>query len=443
MVTERDFDLNHVSKQVFQLAKEHEINYDRERIIPNDNSLADDLWEAGLSLFLRSGIYYLSTRRIIRFTEDEVKEALRGLAGKIAVGEGKDRREITNRVVEDPKFPTIFAGPFGADVSQEMFIKLNQAYAQEPSIDVLFMPGHLSKIKGVAIRVNSPLEVEAALRSAQWTRKAIELAGREGMPVAVQASGISGLAEMVASNPEWGFRRSDPRAVLFLPELKTSDPFMARAAHYIDYGCPIYGGFTTLIGGYGGGPNSTAIAAIAHHIAALLVFKADIVHLGPQHILLGQQSNPMSLWEASITAQAVARNSRIIRTTSATVSGRPFSKQMFYEAAALAVSAAVGGSNLSGPRSAKPIYENHVSPLDARFFAEVGRAATRIKREDANDIVKELLKRYEDKIRFEKAPVGKPFEECYNVQTLTPKEEYVELYSEAKKEMENLGVSFI
>jgi len=58
----------------------------------------------------------------------------------------------------------------------------------------------------------------------------------------------------------------------------------------------------------------------------------------------------------------------------------------------------------------------------------------------ANEMVKELLTKYEEKIPD--APVGKKFQELFNIETLEPKSEYFDLYYKMKEEMTSYGLKF-
>jgi len=98
------------------------------------------------------------------------------------------------------------------------------------------------------------------------------------------------------------------------------------------------------------------------------------------------------------------------------------------------------GSNVSGPRPAEPLGYNDVSPLMARLFAEVAHAAAKLARAQAAPIVETLYAKYKDKITFEEAPKGQPFEELYDVDSLTPTAEHQAVYDEVKAELIRLGV---
>ena len=113
-----------------------------------------------------------------------------------------------------------------------------------------------------------------------------------------------------------------------------------------------------------------------------------------------------------------------------------------YEIAALATSVVPSGSHVAGPRPADPKFDNHNSPLMARFLGEVAHAASKFKLETANEIAKTLYEKYKDKLDFEVAPVGKPFEELYDINTLKPRPEHYKQYQEVKMELADMGFEF-
>jgi len=51
----KDFDMK-IFTETSRLVKEHDIKYDPSVYVPDDDSLADDLWKAGLELFLSTGM---------------------------------------------------------------------------------------------------------------------------------------------------------------------------------------------------------------------------------------------------------------------------------------------------------------------------------------------------------------------------------------------------
>jgi hypothetical protein len=80
--------------------------------------------------------------------------------------------------------------------------------------------------------------------------------------------------------------------------------------------------------------------------------------------------------------------------------------------------------------------------MEARMAAEVGHACAQMKltREEANSILLGILERYEEQIAD--APLGSEFQECYDVKTSLPSEEYRDLYQRVREELAALGLEF-
>lgn len=434
-----DFLMQRVAANVLALKKEYDVKWDGKTLVNLDDGLADRCWEAGKELVLRTGLFSMNSRRVIQFTKDEIEDTLNNLPGNLNMGEGKEFTTVYHRDVEDPRPPFVMSGPFNADTHEDMFIKLNEAFAQERIIDSLFLPGYLKELDGLMIRPNSGLSSRAAVLYGEWAREAVRRAGRPGM--AIIGHSVMALNEIACTNEAFGLRKTDPRAMVLLSELQVDDVTMGRMGYYLAYGAPIYMAHTPLVGGYGGGPDGTAIIAVASFIASVML-NSEICHIGPQHIKYKTQTNNHSLFLGSLANQAANRNSKIITTTSHTTAGRAGSDQYAYEFAALELAVVTGGSNISGPRPAEPLGFNNVSPLMGRLFAEVGHAAAKLSREQAAGIVEKLFEKYKDTMTLETAPKGLPFEQLYDTGKLVPTAEHKACYDRVKEELARLGVPF-
>jgi methylamine--corrinoid protein Co-methyltransferase len=84
---------------------------------------------------------------------------------------------------------------------------------------------------------------------------------------------------------------------------------------------------------------------------------------------------------------------------------------------------------------------DYTSPLDPLFASEIAHATAGMRREEANNIVKALLEKYESQLR--EPPMGKKYQECFDVATGKPKPEFVALYRETRQEMaDEFGLQF-
>jgi methylamine--corrinoid protein Co-methyltransferase len=80
--------------------------------------------------------------------------------------------------------------------------------------------------------------------------------------------------------------------------------------------------------------------------------------------------------------------------------------------------------------------------MEARMGAEAGHLAARQKvtREQVNEMVKRILNEYED--QFGDPPLGKRFDECYDLDTLQPTREYLDLYDRIKEKLTGFGLEY-
>jgi methylamine--corrinoid protein Co-methyltransferase len=80
--------------------------------------------------------------------------------------------------------------------------------------------------------------------------------------------------------------------------------------------------------------------------------------------------------------------------------------------------------------------------MEARISAETGHLVARqsIPRDSANDMVKKILAEYEAGIPT--APEGKRFDECYNLETVRPTREYLDLYDRCKEKLRGIGLDY-
>ena len=447
----KDFDMK-IFSVASRLSKEHGIRYDPETPVSSDDGLADDAWEAGFELFREVGSYCMNSGRVIKFEESEIRDGLREVRGEAVIGEGAERRTLTLRGVEDKRPPSIVCGGvIESDFPEgENFVKLYQSIAQEPVIDGFYVGPPLHTSEGRLVRSGTPLEAHLGRSMVSWVREAVRRAGRPGMHFISACT--PAIANVAAADPSDGLRRTDGIVSTIMPELKTDYENLNKVTFSHDYGCVkhVYNG--GMIGGWAGGPEGALIVSLASAIMAVMVYKVGI---GSSYNALGylRASTPNysafvtrpCLWGSSIGSQAISRNTRIINTAVAMTNAGPGTEMQFQEiAAALCASIPCGREGLSqGVRRFKvrPLLG---SGLENRFWGEVGHAMAGVKRDFANSLAKEMLARYENKITKDSdgGPLGHTFDEIYDLNTLAPRKNFLEVYEKVKKELENLGLEF-
>jgi len=85
-----DWDMDKVLLPVRRLVKKFDLSWNRTQVVPNDPDLADRIFQAGLALARQSGVYAISTGRVIEFSEQEIMTALKAMPCSLQMGEGDE-----------------------------------------------------------------------------------------------------------------------------------------------------------------------------------------------------------------------------------------------------------------------------------------------------------------------------------------------------------------
>ncbi len=438
----KKFDIQVLFPKTQELVKKYGIKYDPELLVPTDDALIDNVYQAGLELLVETGILCTDTDKLIKFEKKEVEDTIKFAPGEVTLGEGKETVIMAHRGIEDKRLPVIWGGPVAVPISEDIAVKAYESYAREPSLDVLWI-GTPSEIGGMPVKSGSPLEMRAEKMNVSWAREAFRRAGRPGLPMGGSAA-VTPRAAIGACNPEWGYRKSDIIHCYIQPNMKTDYDALSRAEHYQAYGCRIWGGGTTFIGGIVGGPEGAAIAAVAEALATYMVYRADVPFLWTPvaHYAPGMASRK-SLWATSLGSAAIARHTtfaHFIPSPYQAYAG-PCTDMYLFEIASTTTAFVVCGAHpIQGGGCQGGQTDYFGGPLDTKFLREVAYAATRLNRKQANEIVKAILAKYEVRIKEKNPPTGKKFQECNDRNTLKPTQEYLDLYYKIKKELADLGL---
>ncbi len=441
LIFERDFDRKVLMPNIKRVVKEYDLKFDPEIPIPSDDSLAKDVWRAGVDLFLSVGTFCTSTSRRMLFTDEDLKEALWNYHQQIEIGEGQNRKIWSSRRVESKNYPGCLFTPVGVRCSEENFVHMLMAYMQEPLADGVSTP-ILEKIEGQYAKTYSPFEQQGGVVHAQYSRQAAVRVGRPGLPVVLTGTALSAASQIASSDQMWGARTSDLRLVSIISELKTDYDLLNKALHFRQFGGNVGTLTSPLFGAYAG-IEGTTVLGIASHLQGLMVNQGDFTCYFPVHMRYVNNTSREMLWLVSLTYQALAENSNLISASNGFAVAGPCTDMVLYEASLHGIVSAVSGSAVLWEiASAMNKQFERTTPMEARMACETGLAAinSELKRSDVNEIVKTILPKYEN--RFNDPPFGKSFPECYDVKTLKPSTEYLELYKKIKKELEELGLHY-
>lgn len=435
-----EWDTQIVPDTVNELLKKYQIEkvYNPSKPVNTDDELADTFFKAGVELAERTGFFCETTGRIISFSRDEILEAVKEEIPFIIFGTHPDQVTLWARRPEDTRPPLAFLGPLGEETDEELWLPVHRSVAQYRVVDGL-VPGTLAKLRGKRIRTRTPIETLAGKHEAELTKLAVSMVGRPNMALSGVETSPSEFGHFGGYGTPGGYTIHDCPIILSVSELRTTYGHMHKAAHLEILGAPIFSGHRSMVGGNVGSPEGCAMVAVAAVILQILVHRASIPGGSTFDIRFLGDSSRASIWADSISGQAQTRNIvRPVEGMMSTVAGA-CTEMLLEELVARGVALVTSGrSCIWGVRTAGGSYRNRSTGLESKFAAEVLKAAAGLSREDANEIVDTFLKKYEHKLK--NPPLGKSFIECFNINTLQPTEEWLNIYNLKVKELADVGL---
>lgn len=438
-VSKEDWDLDYIVMTTRDLVEKYDLDWDKNVITPSDDDLAERIFKAGRELILETGLYNISTSKVIKFTEEEVDEALRHCPKTLVMGEGKDAVTLYARNPEDTRKPIVTAGNPGVPTPEALFKPTVKSWAQEPAVDMITC-GSLVDVDGFKVISREPSELIAVRRELQYLRQILKEVGRPGMGMLAAESSVSEIGDLSVVHPDY-LRKCDSHLVALFNELIIDRDNMLRAASSIEYGMRNASLACVMVGGLAGGAAGAAVVMVASMLAANIICRADYHLCHPIHIKNTATSARECMWLQSVVCQAFAKCAPSIIVCDIYPKSGAMTKELLYEVAANALAITVSGGHLEGVGSSDGLRPNGTG-LEARLMGEVGAAASRqgITREQGNVMINKLLDKYEFIFNKEDGNPGVRFDEAYDITSITPKKEWLKMYEEVKVELHEMGL---
>jgi len=442
LMEERDFDrlVGRVSKEVI---KKYDIKYDPEDVVTSDDNLADRLFDGAVEYFLEVGVYCTDTGRVMKFTKEELFDALNEGTNKIIWGEGRDQRVQRTRKPEDTCPPFTNFTLVGTPYPEEVFLQAAMSAAKEPLADCFSGGSILHTLGGMEIRSGSPMEVEAAIWDVGTRREAARRSGCPGKGMYTQVSSAEKADAMIAAaRPEFGALARDGVLMAPIAEMKVDHDRMKKVPFLRRLTYSMGGLIIPLMGGLAGGPEGSCINTVAHVFLCRLVFESEYAVCAPIDIHETCNTTRAMLWHVSLQHQALARNTHLLHFANGLIAAGPCTEFACYELINHGITAAVSGAAHSPTASARNRYPERCTGMEGRIATEAAHAAATsgLTRKGANELVEKILPKYENQIK--EAPSGKKFSECYDLDRVEPTMQYLDLYEKIKKEVSDMGLDY-
>lgn len=445
MMTEKDFDLKVYWPKLQEVVKKYKIEYNPDEVVPQSVELADNIFKAARELFLECGVFCTSSERVIKFEESELNEMLDRFPSETVLGEGKDAVKITHRGLNPKEPPHTLGrvlGPQDAKIIDQIFY----SYASELRLDHCQFQGIIPEIHGIKMKAGTAHEMAAEIKRIACMEQARKRAGRPGLsdgassPVTLQAA-------LVGYNSESGMRKGDVRHVYIMPHLKTSYEQFTRTFAIHQFGANLWGLGQAFVGGLAGSPAMAAVVCTAELFAYCLLYNPTYLGIWPADAIYFATTSKTALWANFHCGAAWSNNTKTFAVTGAPwgiVASGPCTDTYFWEHAAATIGNAVVGLNVSGGTGWQSGRLNGATPIGARFASEVGQAVceAQIDWVEANRLVKYCLDKYQDRMVARTLHEGgKRWDQCYDVETCEPTQEYLDIYNKVKQELRDQGLT--
>ena len=439
-IDEKDFDMR-LFRITDGLVRKYDIRFDPECPVPDDREMADRCFLAARKLFAELGTYCTDTGRIIRFSREEMDEALETAPDEVVWGAGNDAFSLRHRSVEGGEPVYVYGGIQTLLYSSEetMFGVYRDCCRCRAVAGVC--GGVIPSVGGVSeFRAGSPEEILPYRRSVELLRKAAQEEGRPGM--VVENGAPSNLANFTMYAGEGGLRSTDPVGTGGTAELKTSMNRLEMVAFALASGSRISGSNGSMIGGFCGSVEGAAVVMAASAYQALLINQGEVISIKTTPTRSFSRATRKTIWICAVAFQAVSRNTHLVLTgcNGDHPACGPGTPEYFYETVAGSIPCITGGTHKNGGTRKFKIGQvlDYGSPVESDFLGHACQAIIGLDLKTANAAAVKLLAKYEGKI--DDPPDGGVLSELYDLENRRPNGEYRKVYDQVAAELRKLGI---
>jgi len=437
--SQKEWDTKRIPQTIRSVTKRHglEKTCDQANPVNTDPELADAFFRAGYELALELGYLCTDTERIVSVSQEELDYALKFAPSELFVGYGRHGTLLRSRTPSDP-YPMKVSSSLAIANTEEVFPLLLEGIAREREVDLLG-GGSLVSIFGREVLSATPFETLCGFEHGRIHTEARRKAGRPGMGGIGIYSAVTEFGQFGGYGISGSMAPTDLSLILFPSEMKIDYRTLHKVVHTLNVGGMPKAASPAMIGGMPGPPEGAALSSIATCLLSYPILQNQAGGGQTYDVRYLANVNREGLWMLSVVHQALSRNTHLLTDPVVNeVSGAGTEKLLYEIAAGIVTIASSGASLTTGPRTAGGKLTDYVTPLECRFLAEVAHKASPISLPDANEIVKELLPRYESTIK--EPDLGQSFQQLYDLDTLTPIPEWEAIYEKVKREVISLGI---
>lgn len=434
-MTTQEFD-DILMDTAMELVEKYDLNFDWNTVMADDKRV-DAVFEAAIEFLATVGVYNRSTSRVIKWTEEEIREMIADYNNNprsFVAGAGAEAVSISGRVPGDGKTPVIWAG--GGPLFNADFIEPSiTAYVKEPAVKGFSKAGGVAKVGNIEARADCPSEVYVQLVETDAQIAALEKVGRSGMFMG-NINSPSTAAGALCIRPGRYEKTQCTMGVHIAPEQKLDYGRLQSAIACEDLGVTPWASSMSMVGGLAGGPGGAAMCATANMLAQLSYSHSPWCNIAITD-MRGSSKTAMTLSSVSAVLRVASRHLSLptgVPCCDSTVS--TCHEEAIIAAALIALVSAASGTAIN--------WFAGTSPLTVRIHDDIMKNVVNMDSSEVEPIIHnmlDLLAKVQADHEGEKMPFpAQLFFSIYDLKTLEPKPEYKAAVENAVSLMREAGV---
>jgi len=430
IMREEEFETELFPTVMADIVDRHKIARDPDEPIMSDPAMADEIFLAGVELLLEVGLYCKDTKRIVKFTEDEIEEVIRSRRHEVTLGKDRDAITLKPRAPGDLQHPYTFFPAGALSRKVDLYKQYALTVAREPTCDGL-IPIPLIGIGDMKLVSGTPAQTLLCLTEAQIMNEVATWVGRPGLFLGIPMSATTPLTLMSVFSSGLYNKYNCCMPVQVLQDMRINYDRFNQAYFAQQHGIQPWMSSSPTLYAYLTGPEQGAVEIIAHTLG-MMAYSDGTLTQGMSVSVHGTYTGDDITWCNSAAALAAERNLKVpwLSFGGTGNPNGPLDDDAWYGTAVACITACISGMEgmwLAGSADG----------LGARWAGEMARAAAGLDVGDGVAMIKEIA-------RKERRPNPRKarLDDLYDLETLRPREEYIEQYRRFTRMFKEMGLDY-
>ncbi|MFN8624884.1 MAG: monomethylamine:corrinoid methyltransferase [Candidatus Binatia bacterium] len=431
IMAEEAFETELLPAVLADLQSKYRIEWDPDEPVMIDASLADAIFQAGKELLLEVGLYCKDTKRIIKFTEEEIAEAIGSARHEVTLGRDRQAITLTPRAPGDAQHPYTFFNAGALTRNVEVYKYYARTTMQEPTCDGI-IPIPLYAVDALKNVAGSPAQTLVCLTEARVINEAAMWAGKPGLWFGIPMSATTPLTLIATFTSGLYHKHNCALPVQILQDMRIDYDRFNLAFFAEQQGLEPWMSSCPALYAYLTGPEQAAMEIVAHTLA-MLAYSGGALTQAMSVSVHGTYLGNDITWCNSAAALAAERNLKLpwVSFGQSGLQGT-LSDKTWYGTAIHCINACISGM--------EALWEaGGVSGLEARWAGEIARAAARLAPREGREIIKKV---YEKLDAAESGATDVRLHEIYDLKTLRPLPVLVDQYRKFTRIFRDLGLDY-